>query len=127
MQNLCGEWLLKHISPGKSMTRYLSLVLLLGIVFAVEVKGKKKTKFSVTGIVLNKDGEGLKKVRLILTNEDGKKVGKDKTGGDGNFKFKKIPAGSYILSGIHKKEGEAEINFNITTTVSYTHLRAHET
>jgi len=115
MQNLCGEWLLKHISPGKSMTRYLSLVLLLGIVFAVEVKGKKKTKFTVTGIVLNKDGEGLKKVKLILTNEDGKKVGKDKTGGDGEFKFKKIPAGSYILSGIHKKEGEAEINFNITT------------
>ena len=79
MQNLCDEWLLKHISPGKSMTRYLSLVLLLGIIFAVEVKGKKKTKFSVTGIVLNKDGEGLKKVKLILTNEDGKKVGKDKT------------------------------------------------
>ena len=105
MQNLYDEWLLKHISPGKSMTRYLSLVLLLGIVFAVEVKGKKKTKFTVTGIVLNKDGEGLKKVKLSLTNEDGKKVGKDKTGGDGEFKFKKIPSGSYILS-----------------AVSYTHL-----
>jgi len=60
MQNLCDEWLLKHISPGKSMTRYLSLVLLLGIVFAVEVKGKKKTKFSV---------KNLKKV-LVDTKRD---------------------------------------------------------
>ena len=97
------------------MIRYLSWILLLGMIFAVEVKGKKKTKFTITGIVLNKDGEGLKKVKLSLINEDGKKVGKDKTGGNGEFKFKKIPAGSYILKGIHKKEGEAEINFTVTT------------
>ena len=97
------------------MIRYLSWILLLGIIFAVEVKGKKKTKFTITGIVLNKDGEGLKKVKLSLINEDEKKVSKDKTGRDGEFKFKKIPAGSYILKGIHKKDGEAEINFKITT------------
>ena len=41
------------------MTRYLSWILLLGMIFAVEVKSKKKTKFTITGIVLNKDGEGL--------------------------------------------------------------------
>ena len=85
------------------------------MIVAVEVESKKKTKFTVTGIVVGKDGEGLKKVKLSLMNEEGKKVDKDKTGGDGEFKFKKISAGSYVLKGIHKKEGEAEINFTITT------------
>lgn len=115
MQNQLGGWLLKLTFPGKNMIRYLSWILLLNMVFAVEVKSKKKSKFTVTGIVLGKDGEGLKKVKLSLMNEDGKKVDKDKTGGDGEFKFKKIASGSYVLKGIHKKEGEAEINFTVTT------------
>ena len=85
------------------------------MILAVEVESKKKTKFTVTGIVLGKDGQGLRKVKLSLMNEDGKKVDKDKTGSDGEFKFKKISAGSYMLKGIHKKEGEAEINFTVTT------------
>ena len=114
MQNLLGEWHLKHTFPGKNMIRYLSWILLLNMIVAVEVESKKKTKFTVTGIVLGEDGEGLKKVKLSLMNEDGKKVDKDKTGGDGEFKFKKISAGSYVLKGIHKKEGEAEINLTVT-------------
>ena len=68
------------------------------MIFAVEVESKKKTKFTVTGIVLGKDGQGLKKVKLSLMNEDGKKVDKDKTGGDGEFKFKKISASRFDIS-----------------------------
>ena len=55
------------------MIRYLSWILLLNMIFAVEVESKKKTKFTVTGIVLGKDGQGLKKVKISLMNEDGKK------------------------------------------------------
>ena len=54
------------------MNRYLTWLLLLGIVFAVDVKEKIKKKFTVTGVVQNSTGEGIKKVKLTIINEEGK-------------------------------------------------------
>ena len=87
------------------MNRYLTWLLLLGIVFAVNVKQKVKKKFTVSGVVQNSAGKRIKKVKLSIINEEGKKIESGKSKGGGEFKFKKIRAGSYTLMGEHKKEG----------------------
>jgi len=98
------------------MNRYLTWLLLLGIVFAVDVKEKVKKKFTVTGVVQNSAGEGIKKVKLTIINEEGKEIADGKSKGNGEFKFKKIRAGSYTLRGEHKKEGNGEVKFTLKTT-----------
>ena len=114
MLSQSGEWPLRHIFQGENMIRLLPYVLLLGLVFAVDKEGKAKTKFNVTGIVIGKDGEGVKKVKLTVYDEIGKKIDSGKTNKNGEFKFKKIGAGTYRLLGEHKKEGEIEIDFSLT-------------
>ena len=98
------------------MNRYLTWLLLLGIVFAVDVKEKVKKKFTVTGVVQNSAGEGIKKVKLKIINEEGKEIADGKSKGDGEFKFKKVRAGSYTIRGEHKKEGSGEVKFTLKTT-----------
>ena len=85
------------------MNRYLVWLLLFGIVFAVNVKQKAKKNFTVTGVVQNSAGKKIKKVKLSIINEEGKEVADGKSKGGGEFKFKKIRAGSYTLMGEHKK------------------------
>ena len=53
------------------MNRYLTWLRLLGSVFAVDIKEKVKKKFSVTGVVQNSAGKGIKKVKLTIINEQG--------------------------------------------------------
>ena len=76
------------------MTRLVPLTLLIGLLFAVDKEGKEKTKFDVTGIVIGENGERLKKVKLTIFNDLGKKVESGKTKKSGEFKFKKI----YLIS-----------------------------
>ena len=116
MQKQCAGWHSKPTFPGGSMNRYLTWLLLLGIVFAVDVKEKVKKKFTVTGVVQNSAGEGIKKVKLKIINEEGKEIADGKSKGDGEFKFKKIRAGSYTIRGEHKKEGSGEVKFTLKTT-----------
>ena len=95
------------------MTRLVPLTLLIGLLFAVDKEGKEKTKFDVTGIVIGENGEGLKKVKLTIFNDLGKKVESGKTKKGGEFKFKKMKAGDYRIVGEHKKEGEVSVDFSI--------------
>ena len=96
------------------MNRLVPLTLLIGLLFAVDKEGKKKTEFDVTGIVVGKNGEGLKKVKLTIFNDFGKKVESGKTKKRGEFKFKKMKAGDYRIVGEHKEEGEVSVDFKIT-------------
>ena len=96
------------------MIRLVPSILLMGLLFAVDKEGKKKTQFDVTGIVIGKNGEGLKKVKLAIFNDLGKKVESGKTKKGGEFKFKKMKAGDYRIVGKHKEEGEVSVNFSIT-------------
>ena len=98
------------------MNRYLTWLLLLGIVFAVNVKQKVKKKFTVSGVVQNSAGKKIKKVKLTIINEEGKKIESGKSKGGGEFKFKQIRAGSYTLMGEHKKEGKGDVKFTLKTT-----------
>ena len=95
------------------MSRFLQYALLFGLLFAVDKEGKEKTKFDVTGIVIDQDGVGLKKVKLTIFNDIGKKIETGKSNKSGEFKFKKMKAGSYRIVGEHKREGEASIDFII--------------
>jgi len=96
------------------MIRLVPFILLMGLLFAVDKEGKKKTQFDVTGIVIGKNGEGLKKVKLTIFNDLGKKVESGKTKKGGEFKFKKMKAGDYRIVGKHKEEGEVSVDFSIT-------------
>ena len=96
------------------MTRLMPLILLIGLLFAVDKEGKEKTKFDVTGIVIGENGEGLKKVKLTIFNDLGEKVESGKTKKNGEFKFKKMKAGDYRIVGEHKKEGDVSVDFSIT-------------
>ena len=95
------------------MSRLLPYALLFGLLFAVGKEGKEKTKFDVTGIVIDQDGEGLKKVKLTIFNDIGKKIETGKSNKSGEFKFKKMKAGNYRIVGVHKREGEISIDFII--------------
>ena len=123
MLNPLEEWRSRLIFQGKSMIRLLPIILVLGLVFAVDKEGKEKTKFNVTGIVLGENGEGLKKVKLTIFNEIGKKVESGKTKKSGEFKFKKMKAGNYSIVGEHKEEGEVSVDFSITIQVLYYLIR----
>ena len=57
MLNPLEEWRSRLIFQGKSMIRLLPIILVLGLVFAVDKEGKEKTKFDVTGIVIGENGE----------------------------------------------------------------------
>ena len=96
------------------MIRLVPLTLLMGLLFAVDKEGKEKTKFDVTGIVIGENGERLKKVKLTIFNDLGKKVESGKTKKGGEFKFKKMKAGDYRIVGEHKEEGEVSVDFSIT-------------
>ena len=95
------------------MIRLLPYALLFGLLFAVGKEGKEKTKFDVTGVVIGKDGEGLKKVKLTIFNDIGKKIETGKSKKNGEFKFKKMKAGTYRIVGEHKKDGEVVVDFSI--------------
>ena len=96
------------------MIRLVPLTLLMGLLFAVDKEGKEKTKFDVTGIVIGENGERLKKVKLTIFNDLGKKIESGKTKKGGEFKFKKMKAGDYRIVGEHKDEGEVSVDFSIT-------------
>ena len=97
------------------MIRLVPLTLLMGLLLAVDKEGKEKTKFDVTGIVIGENGEKLKKVKLTIFNDLGKKVESGKTKKGGEFKFKKMKAGDYRIVGEHKEEGEVSVDFSITS------------
>jgi len=84
----------------------LSFLFVCSIVFA-------KDKYTITGIVKDSDGKGIKKVELTILNSDGKEIADGKSKKGGEFKFKRILAGDYKLVGVHKKLGSNETLFSV--------------
>ncbi len=97
------------------MIKYFHYLYIFGIFISLKAEDKSKKKFAVSGIVQNVNGEGIKGVRLIIYNKDREEIDDGKSGKKGQFKFKKISAGSYILEGEHKKEGKGGIKFSVKT------------
>jgi len=109
MQNASGVWLIKHILKGEMMNKFIRFIVFLvflNILYSQDV-------YSISGIVKTPKGKGIKKVKLSIYNNNGKKISDTKSEKGGLFRFKKIIPGEYILKGEHKKEGSGEKSINI--------------
>ena len=104
---------MKHTFQEENMNRILIYILMFNTIFAVDMKAKKKKEFTVTGFVLNAEGNGVKKARLVVLDNEGEKIREEKSKKDGKFIFKKLKAGSYTLLAEHKSEGDGESMFNL--------------
>ena len=117
MPSLLDAWHLKPIFQKENMIN--SIKYLLFIIFISFSNGQEKLiKINITGKVLDHNVSGLKGANLIIENEDGKKLKKEKSGKEGKFKFKKIKLfpGKYTLKGDHKIDGYGEIKFFVDST-----------
>ena len=72
-----------------------------------------KGKLTLSGQVVDEDGEKVKKAELTL-RKDGDIVEEDKTKGNGKFKFKKLEEGDYVLEVSHEDFGSAEKAFTLS-------------
>jgi len=72
-----------------------------------------KGKLTLSGQVVDEDGEKVKKAELTL-RKDGDVVEEDKTKGNGKFKFKKLEEGDYVLEVSHEDFGSAEKAFTLS-------------
>ena len=52
---------------------------------------------TVSGTLINSDGDGIKGITVLLLSEDGTETNRDETSKKGDFKLKKIPPGDYTL------------------------------
>ena len=95
------------------MNKFLSFILIINTLFAVDMKAKRKKEFVVTVTIINQDGSGIKKSRVVLLDKDGEKIKDGKTNKNGQYSFKKLKAGSYTLLAEHKSEGDGEKKFNL--------------
>ena len=78
------------------MNRYLSystLIILCVMILPSEIQGRK---FTVAGKVIDKNELSMKKVSVKLFNKKGQ-VAEEITGRKGEFKFKKLKRGAYVL------------------------------
>ena len=52
---------------------------------------------TVSGTLIDSDGNGLKGITILLLSEDGTESNRDETSKKGDFKLKKVPPGNYTL------------------------------
>ena len=93
--------------------KYFLFILIIGS--KIE---EKPIRINVVGKVLNKNVKGLKGVKLVIEDGDGKNFGKEKSGRNGDFTFKKLKLfpGEYLLKGNHKIDGSGEVRFFVDST-----------
>ena len=117
MQNLYVAWHLKHIFQKENMTNSIKYLLFIAFISFSNAE-EKPIKINITGNVLDKNVTGLKGAKLVIENNNGEQLEKEKSGKEGKFKFKKVKLfpGEYILKGDHKTEGYGEIKFFVDST-----------
>ena len=91
MLNLCAEWLTRRISQKKNMIRFAYYLLFCSLLLAVDKQEKAKTKFIVSGTVVDANGNRLKKVDITILDENEKKVKSGKSKKMVNLNSKKYP------------------------------------
>ena len=94
--------------------KYFLFILIIGSANSEE----KPVRINIVGKVLNKNVKGLKGVKLLIEDGDGKNFGKEKSGRNGDFTFKKLKLfpGEYLLKGNHKTDGSGEVRFFVDST-----------
>ena len=88
-------------------SRSLLICFVLGIAFP-------KDNYKLSGIVRTADGEGVKKAKVLLLNNNEQEIKDEKTSRKGEFKFKKVEPGTYTLKAEHKNEGSGDQTVTVT-------------
>ena len=78
----------------KSILNKVFIGVLITLFSSVLFAQKPRT---VSGTLINSDGDGLKGITVLLLSEDGTEANRDETSKKGNFKLKKVPPGNYTL------------------------------
>ena len=94
--------------------RVILLIIMTGVVFPAKKKQRVKTEFTLSGTVSYDNSERLKKVKVDIFNQDGKKIKSEKTNKSGEFEFKKLNSGEYILRLAHINHGQLDTLVQIT-------------
>jgi len=78
----------------KSVLNKVFLGVLITLFSSVLFAQKPRT---VSGTLINSDGDGIKGITVLLLSVDGTETNRDETSKKGDFKLKKIPPGNYTL------------------------------
>ena len=78
----------------RSVLNKVFLGVLITLFSSVLFAQKPRT---VSGTLINSDGDGIKGITVLLLSEDGTETNRDETSKKGDFKLKKIPPGNYTL------------------------------
>jgi len=71
---------------------------------------------SISGIVFNKKGKGIKKAIVTLHSLDGNEIASTKSGKKGAFILENISPAKYLLTAKHKKSGQAQVQLEPNET-----------
>ena len=69
--------------------------------------------FVVSGKVVDKKGNGIKKADIRLKNDDGEKVADTKSKKNGAFELKKVSSGYYVIQASKKKIGDGFVRVKV--------------
>ena len=78
----------------RSVLNKVFLGVLITLFSSVLFAQKPRT---VSGTLINSDGDGIRGITVLLLSEDGTETNRDETSKKGDFKLKKIPPGNYTL------------------------------
>ena len=78
----------------RSVLNKVFLGVLITLFSSVLFAQKPRT---VSGTLINSNGDGIKGITVLLLSEDGTETNRDETSKKGDFKLKKIPPGNYTL------------------------------
>ena len=78
----------------RSVLNKVFLGVLITLFSSVLFAQKPRT---VSGTLINSDGDGIKGITVLLLSVDGTETNRDETSKKGDFKLKKIPPGNYTL------------------------------
>ena len=78
----------------RSVLNKVFLGVLITLFSSVLFAQKPRT---VSGTLINSNGDGIKGITVLLLSEDGTEANRDETSRKGDFKLKKIPQGNYTL------------------------------
>ena len=79
----------------RSVLNKVFLGVLITLFSSVLFAQKPRT---VSGTLINSDGDGIRGITVLLLSEDGTETNRDETSKKGDFKLKKIPPGNYTLA-----------------------------
>ena len=87
----------------RSVLNKVFLGVLITLFSSVLFAQKPRT---VSGTLINSDGDGIKGITVLLLSDDGTETNRDETSKKGDFKLKKIPPGNYTLEADGGKAGK---------------------